>query len=226
MASFDVSDRDFVLQELSHRFFNSLQVIDSLLAAALRAPADEDDARYRLQAIRSRVLLIAKLHRRVARERAFGELLESHCRDVCIDLVRCFGREDVTPWLEISEVNLSMAREQQLVQLIVELVSNSLKHSRSDGYGIIWVDLNPCGEGLLELNVRDNGASVPPLEFPSPPRIAHALALRLGGALSVAAGDGFAVRVRFPIAEPTEHTMSQAPSRSAGSAGGATESRA
>ena len=225
MASFDVSDRDFVLQELSHRFFNSLQVIDSLLAAALREPADEDDARYRLQAIRSRVLLIAKLHRRVARERAFGELLESHCRDVCIDLVRCFGREDVTPWLEISEVNLSMAREQQLVQLIVELVSNSLKHSRSDGYGIIWVDLNPCGEGLLELNVRDNGASVPPLEFPSPPRIAHALALRLGGALSVAAGDGFAVRVRFPIAEPTEHTMSP-PSRFAGSAGGATESRA
>ena len=93
---------------------------------ALRDGDDEAARRESFQAIRRRIRIMSQLHRRVARTYSFGDLLESHCRRESVsDLVRCFGREDVTPWVEVSDVTLPLAREQRLVLLMVELVTNA-----------------------------------------------------------------------------------------------------
>ena len=203
MNSFGENDQaQLALEEMAHRFFNSLQIIDSLLAGTIRDMGNEEAAIWGLHSIRGQVRTIFHFHRHVNLHERFGELLEGRCRSVCIDLVRCFGREDITPWVEMEEVDLEPGREERLLLLVVELMTNALKHSRADGRGIVWIDLRRCETGQLELRVRDNGAQRSRFDPGTKPRIADALARSLGGDLRVRVDSGFHVQVRFPATSP------------------------
>lgn len=191
---------DLILQEQSHRFFNSLQVIDSLLSEIGRSGAC--DTAGALRELRARVHALSQLHRRIALPVVSAEFLEDQCRDLCQDLIRCFGRNDMTAWVDVRGVHMSEGRLSRLVLLIVELVTNALKHCRSDGAGVVWVDLKPRGVRCAELTVCDNGASSAQGMAPPKLRMARALADSLGGVLQVTVGEGFGVRVRFPVVEP------------------------
>jgi two-component sensor histidine kinase len=198
MLTFSENDpNQLALWEMSHRFFNSLQVIDGLLASVARDLDSEETVGWRIQGVRGKVRAIAHLHRRVVHPLGFGALLENHCREICLDLVRCFGREDVTPWIQMEDVELNPDREALLLLLIVELVTNALKYSRNDGRGIIWIDLKYYDGDRLELRVRDNGEASPALKVSPRPRIAEALANSLGGDFRVSTESGFDVQVRF-----------------------------
>ena len=51
----------------------------------------------------------------------------------------------------MDEVGLEPEREGRLLLLVVELVTNALKHSKADRSGIIWIDLRRCDLEQLEL---------------------------------------------------------------------------
>ena len=190
---------DLLVDELTHRFYNSLQVINSLLSTATRRDAAPDTMMSMLDIVRDRVAALSSLHRRLARSRDVCGVLEHHCREVCLDLVRAFGREDVTPWLRMEDISLPQGDESRLIYLVTELVTNAIKYSRTDGAGMIWIELKRRTANEVELLVRDNGVSGPTVTITQAPRIAGALAKSLGGELAVRRDDGFVASVRFPI---------------------------
>ena len=197
MAEDSVSE--LLVDELTHRFYNSLQVINSLLSTATRCDAAPDSMKSMLDVVRDRVAALSSLHRRLARSRDICGVLEHHCREVCLDLIRAFGREDVTPWLRMEDISLPHGDESRLVYLVTELVTNAIKYSRTDGAGMVWIELKRRAENEAELLVRDNGVGGPTATITPAPRIAGALARSLGGELAVRRDQGFVASVRFPI---------------------------
>jgi two-component sensor histidine kinase len=144
-----------------------------------------------------RLQALAGLHRLLAVGDRRG-LLEDHCRELCILLVKVFGREDVTPWVQMEDIPLSCEQSLKIALIVVELVMNCLKHSLTNGNGgTIWIDLRRsfCG---LELSVCDS-LRAPPKEGVTP-RILAALARSLQGEVFVLDRDGYTAGVRIPHA--------------------------
>ena len=193
------SHAELLVDELTHRFYNSLQVINSLLSTATRGHEPPDTMMSLVDAVRERVAALSSLHRRLAQPRERYEVLENHCREICLDLVRAFGREDVTPWLRMEDIALPDGLEHRFVYLVAELVTNAIKYSRTDGAGMIWIELRRRTGKEFELLVRDNGIANPMTTITPAPKIASALAKSLGGELTVRRDGGFVASVRFPI---------------------------
>jgi two-component sensor histidine kinase len=116
-----------------------------------------------------------------------------------MDVLLAFGRTEITPRVSMPWTALSPHLAQHVALLVVELLTNALKHgcAPADG-GYVSISLRPHADGL-ELVAEDN--------FPGPlgqaadtPRIIAALTASLGGTLLVETSLGYVTKVRFPVA--------------------------
>src|SRR5437879_10750676 len=98
------SDETVLLAEFNHRLFNTLQIIVAMVARC-RRDADAAAIPVLLGELEERLRALGALHRLLAATPP--EAFEDHCRKLCILLVRAFGREDVTPWVVMEDVDLS-----------------------------------------------------------------------------------------------------------------------
>ena len=189
-------DEVILIEELNHRLFNTLQVVMASVAR-LRKALCAPEAASRLNELESRVLAFANLHRLLSCA-IVVDGLENHCRRLCIELIKAFGREDMTPWVRMADVPLSPGRSLRVALLVVELVTNVLKHGLGGPRGgVVFVDLIRTRCGRLELAVRESHP------HPSPdtglrPRIVDTLAESLAGSALITTRDGYETRVRFP----------------------------
>jgi two-component sensor histidine kinase len=184
---------DVFISELNHRWFNGLQVI----AAGLRL-CGRDGGVGRIPALCDQVQAMAALHRRLSLPPCEGDL-ERHCRALCLDVLLAFGRTEVTPWVSMLPVPLSPHRAQHLALLVVELMTNALKHGCAPAAGgYVCFRLGPHADGL-ELVVEDNFLE-PSIAAAGPPRIVAALTEILEGTLCVETALSYVTRVRFPLA--------------------------
>jgi two-component sensor histidine kinase len=192
-------DRDVVLEELNHRWFNALQVLSSSLQSLRHAGASTATLDERLTRIDLQVRALAALHRRLARPPDQHQTLEAYCHALCIDVLLAFEREEITPWVRMCDIAVSPATAVQVGTLVVELLTNALKHGRAPAEGgTVWVSMKRLDDGRLELTAADS--------FPAPtaeavrPRIIEGLVNRLGGELSIQMDTGYMTRIRFPAA--------------------------
>ena len=189
-----------LIAEMNHRWFNGLQVIEASLRRCSRHGASPDALRHNLAALSTQIQAMAALHRRLSGLKRVGEDLERHCQAICMDLALAFGRTDVLPTVAMVEAGLSIRAEQRLVLIIVELMTNALKHGRPlTSGGVVCIQLGFCGEAELELVVTDNFE--PPAAEPPMPAIVAALVEDLGGDLRVCCRPAYQSRVRFPFDE-------------------------
>jgi hypothetical protein len=56
-------------------------------------------------------------------------LLETHCIALCFNLIRIFGREDVSPYVHMDDAELCAVQAFWVSLLVAELVTIALKHS-------------------------------------------------------------------------------------------------
>lgn len=181
---------DILMSELNHRWYNGLQVI----AASLRLFGSDGRA---MSDLCGQLQAQAALHRRLSGPPPCDEL-ERYCRALCLDVLLAFGRTEITPRVSMAAVLLSPRCARHLGLLVVELMTNALKHGRAPTEnGVVSVTLRPVGADL-ELVVADNFAP-PAAPLCATPRIALALAETLGGALTVEAAPGYVTRVHFPL---------------------------
>ena len=187
---------DLILAEMNHRWSNGLQLISAALwRYGERRAAGMDE---QLVGLGNQVQAMAALHRRLSGPPQCEETFETHCRSLCRDVVQSFGRPDVTPWLEMDEPGLSLRGEYRLALLVVELMTNALKHGRPPSHGaMVWLTLKRDGPSHLELTIWDNFD--PPDPNVTPPKIAGALVADLRGALTVDLAPAYRSRVRIPI---------------------------
>jgi two-component sensor histidine kinase len=194
MDAVDLVDEDVtLLAEFNHRLFNTLQLIASQVAYCARAGASAS-ARPNLEALGRRVQALAALHRLLAFP--VGYDFEDYCKTLCRLLIAAFGRPKITPLVRMEVSELGRREERYLALLVVELVTNVLKHSLTeDCDGVVWIDLQ-ARRGDFELSVWDSRKA--PVRAFAPPRVIEALARALGGHCYVHGRDNYRVVVRFP----------------------------
>ena len=187
-----VAAPDLTMLELNHRWCNGLQVIVSALHLCQRDPATADD---RISALCAQVRALAALHRRLSRPPPASGF-EGYCRALCLDLILAFDRTEITPWVSMAEVPLSPRCAQHVALLVVELLTNVLKHGRApENGGAVSVTLRRV-KHQFELAVVDN-FDAPAEAVSRGPRLVGALVQALAGTLTIQTDGRYATRVLF-----------------------------
>jgi len=186
---------DIIWSELSHRWYNWLQVMTVTLRG-MSHECETSAVTRQLNLLSDQVHAQAALHRRLSAPPPSGEL-ERYCRALCLDLLLAFGRTEIAPWVSMPDVALSTYRTQVLGLLVTELMTNALKHGRApEAGGVVSLTLEQVGQDL-QLTFADNFAP-PDAMGCAAPRMVAALAQILGGTLTVDTAPGYLTRIRFP----------------------------
>jgi len=193
----DAEHHDVVLEEMNHRWFNALQVLSFSVQSLRRPDGSRATLDERLARIDFQFCAMAALHRRLARPPDHRQTLETYCQALCIDLLLAFGREEIRPRVMMRDVAVSPATAVRIGALVVELLTNALKHGRAPAEGgAVWIDLRRLKDGRLELTAADSFSA--PAAEAERPRMIEGLVGLLGGDLSVQTETGYMTRIRFP----------------------------
>ncbi|KAA0577585.1 DUF4118 domain-containing protein [Azospirillum sp. Sh1] len=197
-----------MFHELQHRVANNMQFVSSLLDLQRRSVArSPDGAMAALEEAGRRLDTMARLHRRLHDPRS-GDEFGSHVEALCRDMLAAAGVPGVACRVAVRAAPQSPERVLALAMLIVEALTNSLKHAFAGrGGGTVTIELNPVpGQpGQLHLLVTDDGIGLPDgfdvQRLPSLGwKIIQSLAAQLCGELSygAAGGSGTRIELRFP----------------------------
>ena len=192
-----------MFQELQHRIANKLQFVSSLLTLEARRIQSPEDARSALIEATSRLDTISRINRRLYdplnANREFGQVVEEICRD----LLEATGARNVVCRVEVAPVEFEMDRLTSLSLIIMELLTNALKHAFAEGRpGTIALSLAPVTPGRYALEVRDNGPGIPEgLDFTQRNtlgmRIVRSLAEKIQGTMTISSEGGTVMRIEF-----------------------------
>ncbi len=194
-----IEHRDVVLEELHHRWFNALQVLSYSLQSLREADVSSATLNERLSQVDRQIRAMAALHRRLARAPDQQQTLEAYCEALCADVLHGFGREEIASRVKMTGISVSPATAVRIGALIVELLTNALKHGRAPAEGgTVWISIKRLDDGRLELTAADSFPA--PIVEPVRPRMIEGLVNRLRGELSIQVETGYMTRIRFPAA--------------------------
>ena len=199
-----------MFQELQHRVANNMQFVAALLALQKRKVIDNpqeaadvfDEAQARLQTI-------ARIHRRLYDPARADQPVGQYLQELCSDLLDATGARNIVCLVDAPPVRLDLARLTTLSLLVVEVVTNALKHAfHGTERGTITIRFETLGAGQASLSIADNGPGIPATFDPDTSRslgfrIVQGLAGQLDGTLTYANEGGTVVRLVF-VTGPTD----------------------
>ncbi len=188
-----LKEKEVLVQEISHRVKNNLQVVSSMLA--LQASAESDIKIVNaLEESNRRVNVMARIHESFCRSDDMprvnaGDYLGSIIDDVKLSYAG--DPREIRFNEKVDDVVFDIDRAISVGQIISELISNTLKHAFPKGKGgSVDVSLRQKGEGSVELIVVDDGVGLPEgLDIEKSTslglKLVAALATGLGGKINV-----------------------------------------
>ena len=201
--------KDLLLQEMSHRINNSLQIIASILLLKAHTVQSEETRRH-LQDAHERVMSVAAVQEQL-HPTPFGALIEakSYLTKLCESLAVSMILDDQPISIRVEAGKGSTTSEQavSMGMITTELVMNALKHGFPDGArGKIVVGFEST-HLAWRLAVSDDGVGISTRLADAPVRtglgtsIVEALTRQLGGRVATsAASPGTTVSVTVPRA--------------------------
>jgi PAS domain S-box-containing protein len=190
-----------LLNELSHRVKNNMQMLQSLLSSAARN-ARSPDAKRSLEDATARISAMAAAQRALYSDNRAGHFdAQEFVASVCETIKRMFPPQ-ISVICEAEMVDLSNDTAMPLALILNELVTNAAKYGvGSSGTGTIRVALMRTDNGAFSLSVEDDGAGFDFGEVrgrSSGLSIVQGLARQLGGALTVTRNPKSCCRIEFP----------------------------
>jgi two-component sensor histidine kinase len=185
--------QEILFTELHHRFYNSLQLLSAtlgMLAAEHRRPEE-------VRRVQDRIAMLGDLHRTLSRPLANRSELHATLVDVCMNLASGFGRGSVTLDIDRSAFPDDPMAIRGLTLILVELVTNALKHGDCEN-GMIRVLVSGTKD-CCRLSVTNSSGSRTAPETRSP-HVAARFAEAMGGTLTVTVGAEHEVFVTVPHA--------------------------
>ncbi len=192
-----------LFRELQHRVANNLQFVAALLYLSKKTLEADSAGAQALESARSRLDLMARIHRQLHDPRAVDLPVARYLRELCADLIKASDKPGIRLTVEAPSVAGFDHETLMSVSLIVaELVTNSLKHAfrgRSEGNILIQLDVKRLD---YVLTVADDGCG-PPATFDQNKSdslgqgILQSLASQLGGQISFECGQGTIARLVF-----------------------------
>jgi two-component sensor histidine kinase len=193
-----------LFQELQHRTANNFSFIAALLSMHRRRAAGHPEVVAAFEDATVRLETMSRVHRRLYDPSSLELPLEGYFRALVTDMLEASGRTGVAIDVSVDAPPIDLNRLQTLSLVVIEIVTNSLKHAFADGRGgRIGIALGPAGSGRLELVVRDDGPGFPAGFDPAATdrlgtRILMGFARTLGGEIDYESGAGAVVRLNFP----------------------------
>jgi two-component sensor histidine kinase len=151
-----------LFSELQHRVANNLTFLSSLLHLARKKVQEEpttaidayDDIILRME-------VMARLHRRLHSPESLEQTMPDYLRTICSDLLEATGAKNIVCVVHADDVRLDLGKLTAMSLLIVESLTNSLKHAFTDrDGGTIGVVLQTLPDGKLLLQVDDDGPGI------------------------------------------------------------------
>lgn len=205
-ASMLAEERRTLFQELQHRIANNLAFVSSLLGIHKRRLSGNAEAAGALEDARLRLETLSRVHRRLYDPDTKTQKLSQSLGAICQDLIDASGRRHVTCNVVADDIVLPVERVMTLSLVLIEAVSNSLKHA-FDGResGRIDVRLVDMGGEKLALIVSDDGPGLPEGFDPATSdrlghRIMAGFARTLRGDIAYENDSGAVMRLVFPRA--------------------------
>jgi two-component sensor histidine kinase len=196
-----------MFHELQHRVANNMQFVSALLDLQRRTVGHTPEgALAALEEAGRRLHTMAQVHRRLHDPRS-GDDFGSHVEGLCRDMLKAAGVPGIDCRVTVQAAPKSPERLLALAMLIVEALTNSLKHAFAEDGGTVTIDLRavPGQPDQLHLLVMDDGIGLPDgfdvQRLPSLGwKIIQSLAAQLSGELSYCAtgGSGTRIELRFP----------------------------
>lgn len=151
--------RDVMFQELQHRISNNLQLVSALMTLQAATIRDET-ARDTLSEASNRLVLLAKIHRRLYDPDGGAIEPQTFLTEMCDDVLTAAGAANVACRVEADDIPLTADRAIPITLIMMELVSNAIEHAFHDGReGRIEVAMRRSGDEV-ELGVQDDGAGL------------------------------------------------------------------
>lgn len=219
--SASLAEKEVLLREVHHRVKNNLQSLLSLVQMERRRTRD-DALRGRLDAVRSRIHVMAAVHEQLhavdgRHEVSLGRQVEALCANLH-DLAA--GGERIAVSVTADPVHADIDTAVVFGLVANEIVSNAFKHAFPDGRaGRIDVRL-AADARTVTLTVADDGVGDPGGPGSLGKQLVTALAGQLGGTVSaegpgiaggIGGGRGTTVRVAFPAARFRDAVEGDAP---------------
>ncbi|PWC63251.1 hypothetical protein TSH7_13335 [Azospirillum sp. TSH7] len=196
-----------MFHELQHRVANNMQFVSALLDLQRRTVGHTPEgALAALEEAGRRLHTMAQVHRRLHDPRS-GDDFGSQVEGLCRDMLKAAGVPGIDCRVTVQAAPKSPERLLALAMLIVEALTNSLKHAFAEDGGTVTIDLRavPGQPDQLHLLVMDDGIGLPDgfdvQRLPSLGwKIIQSLAAQLSGELSYGAtgGSGTRIELRFP----------------------------
>ncbi|KQP94881.1 ATPase [Methylobacterium sp. Leaf113] len=193
-----------MFQELQHRVANNMQFVAALLTLQKRKVGDDPKAALTaLDEARVRLETISRIHRRLYDPSSIEGPVGQYLKELCADLLDATGAQNIVCLVDMPPVRLDLSQLTTLSLLVVELVTNALKHAFPDGRrGTITIQIERLDPERLQLTIADDGRGMPVNFDPETSRslgfrIAQGLAGQLGGQLDYSNAGGTVVRLAF-----------------------------
>ncbi|MFN3672198.1 MAG: sensor histidine kinase [Bosea sp. (in: a-proteobacteria)] len=194
-----------MFEELQHRVSNNLAFIASLLNMSRRRIAsDPATAPVVIDEARSRIEMMARIHRRLHDPNSVDVPVERYLEQMCSDVLGIAGVSHVTCQVTAPSITLDIRKLTTLSHFVTEVLTNSVKHAFPAGRaGRLAISLARQGDDYV-LSVSDDGVGMvvdkDRLEGHGiGMRIMKSLASQLRGEWTVISGNGVTNRLVFPV---------------------------
>ncbi|MHB8095801.1 MAG: PAS domain S-box protein [Candidatus Aminicenantales bacterium] len=159
-----IGEKELLLREIHHRVKNNMQVISSLLSLQSKRFRDKGV----LEAFKesqTRIRTMALIHEKLYQTRDLSRIdISDYVTNLVSYLFRAYRIDPARIGLEtdLARKSLDINTSIPCALIINELVSNALKHAFPGGKkGLISIRLSEDGDGILHLEVRDDGVGLP-----------------------------------------------------------------
>lgn len=199
-------EKEVLLKEIHHRVKNNLQIITSLLnlqSAQLKDP----EALMLFRESQSRVRSMALIHEKLYQSKDLARVdFDSYVRDLIVFLFRSYATnpDKIRTHIETQGMFLDIDTAIPCGLIISELVTNTLKYAFPEGQrGNLYVGLGRADDGMLMLEVRDDGVGFP-ADFDWRKsdslglQLVSTLSAQLHGTVEVDGKDGASFKLSFP----------------------------
>ncbi|MBB4080304.1 two-component sensor histidine kinase [Lewinella aquimaris] len=201
------AENELLLKEIHHRVKNNLQTVSSLLSLQSESISDKQ-ALDAVQESKNRVLSMALLHQKLYQGESLAAVeMRDYFETIGKAIIASFGEraKDISLRVEMNDVELDIDTAVPVGLITNELVTNSIKHAFARNQkGEIVITLGQETDGLLTLNVADNGTFAPS-DYPSKQGggfgtlLVRLLTTQLGGKLERETVGGTSTVIRFPL---------------------------
>jgi two-component sensor histidine kinase len=153
-----LSDKELLLKEIHHRVKNNLEVVSSLLALQSSHINDPGTKEAMLEG-QNRVHSIGIVHQKLYQGENLGAIeMKDYFHNLSESILDSFGAEArISVELAMQKLTVDIDTAVPLGLIVNELLTNSLKYAFPNGHkGIVMIKLEKR-EGILHLEVSDNG---------------------------------------------------------------------